>query len=221
MISQPIVFGEVDHKIIESIMAVFSAYHGMIYCLNPYLDEPCSFKSIILQKSLAARLSFPVLSVGIIRTTGLDFNQHSPDVGGWPGTSTAQVVSNFPGKLYLLAEIHGTKVVYYYCGFAIRWGRESHQVIYIESVTKGTLVEPIDGAESKDTDELISQQFVPEGQDKTLEKMTLTEKQIHDPHMKALAEVLRELEKKINIKLRFYKFVYYKTKWIMLNCLKQ
>ena len=62
--------------------------------------------------------------------------------------------------------------------------------------------------------------------------MTPAEKQIHDPRLKALAEVLRELEKnglhsdqriekKINIKLRFYKFVYYKTRWNMLNCLKQ
>jgi hypothetical protein len=36
---------------------------------------------------------------------------------------------------------------------------------------------------------------VPEGHEKTLEKMTLTEKQIHDPRLKALAGVLRELEK--------------------------
>jgi hypothetical protein len=116
----PIVFGEVNPKIIESIMAIFSAYRGMIYCINPYLDELCSSKSIILEKSLAARLSFPALSVGIIGTFGLDFNHHSPDVGGWPGTSTAQVVANFPGKLYLLAELHGTKEIYYYYSFAIR-----------------------------------------------------------------------------------------------------
>ena len=76
--------------------------------------------------------------------------------------------------------------------------------------------------------------------------MTADEKQTYHPRMKALAEVLRELEKnglvkneeqridnkqridykrriekKINIKLRYYKFVYYKTGWIMLNCLKQ
>jgi hypothetical protein len=194
----PIVFGEVDPKIIESIMAVFSAYHGMIYCINPYLDEPCSSKSITLQKSLDAIFSFPALSVRIISKLAIDFNNHSPDIGGWPGTSTAKVVENFPGKLHLLAELHGTKDVYYYCGFAIRWGRESHQVIYIESVTKGTLVAPIDsapiGEDSKDTEELIALQFVPEGQEKTLGQMNATEKQLHDPRMKALAEVLRELE---------------------------
>jgi inosine/xanthosine triphosphate pyrophosphatase family protein len=106
------------------------------------------------------------------------------------------VIRNFPGKLHLLAELHGTKEVYYYCGFAIRWGRESYQVIYIESVTKGTLVAPqTDGAESKDTEELIALQFVPEGQEKTIGQMTPAEKQLHDPRMKALAEVLRELEK--------------------------
>ena len=195
----PIVFGEVDPKIIESIMAVFSAYHGMIYCINPYLEEPCSSKSITLQKSLDAIFSFPALCVKIISKLAIDFNNHSPDIGGWPGTSTAQVIRNFPGKLHLLAELHGTKDVYYYCGFAIRWGRESHQVIYIESVTKGTLVAPIDyasiGEDSKDTEELIALQFVPEGQDKTLERMNAAEKQLHDPRLKALAEVLRELEK--------------------------
>jgi hypothetical protein len=205
----PIVFGEVDPKIIESIMAVFSAYHGMIYCINPYLDEPCSSKSITLQKSLDAIFSFPALSVRIISKLAIDFNTHSPDIGGWPGSSTAQVIRNFPGKLHLLAELHGTKDVYYYCGFAIRWGRESHQVIYIESVTKGTLIAPIDsapidsapidsspiGEDSKDTEELIALQFVPEGQDKTLGQMNAAEKQIHDPRLKALGEVLRELEK--------------------------
>ena len=194
----PIVFGEVNPKIIESIMAIFSAYHGMIYCINPYLDEPCSSQSIILQKSSEARLSFPVLSVGIVETSGLDFNQHSPNTTGWPGSSTAQVIRNFPGKLHLLAELHGSKNVYYYCGFAIRWGRESHQVIYIESVTKGTLAAPIDsspiGEGSKDTEELIALQFVPDGQEKTLGQMTPAEKQIHDPRLKALGEVLRELE---------------------------
>jgi hypothetical protein len=75
----PIVFGEVDPKIIESIMAVFYAYHGKIYCINPYLDELCSSKSITLQKSLEARFSFPALSVGIIGTTGLDFNHNLYD----------------------------------------------------------------------------------------------------------------------------------------------
>ena len=192
----PIVFGVDDPKIIESIMAIFSVHHGKIYCINPYLDEPCSSKSIILQKSSEARLSFPVLSVGIVETSGLDFNQHSPNTAGWPGSSTAQVIRNFPGKLHLLAELHGTKEVYYYCCFAIRWGRESYQVIYIESVTKGTLVVPqTDGAESRDTEELIALQFVPEGQVKTLGQMTSAEKQIHDPRLKALTEVLRELEK--------------------------
>lgn len=212
----PIVFGAINPKIIESIMAIFSAYHGKIDCLNPYLDEPCSSQSIILQKSSEARLSFPVLSVGIVETSGLDFNQHSPNTAGWPGSSTAQVIRNFSGKLHLLAELHGSKEVYYYCGFAIRWGRESYQVIYIESVTKGTLIAPIDsapigyapidsapiGEDSKDTEELIALQFVPEGQDKTLGQMTPAEKQIHDPRLKALAEVLRELEKNGLIKDR-------------------
>jgi hypothetical protein len=190
----PIVFGEVDPKIIESIMAVFSAYHGKIYCINPYLDGLCSSKSITLQKSLEARFSFPALSVGIIGTTGLDFNHNLSDTERWPGNSTAQVVSTFPGKLHLLAELHGAKEVDYYSGFAIRWGREAHQVIYIESVTKGTLIAPT-GEASSDTEELIALQFVPEGQDKTLGQMTVAEKQIHDPCMKALAEVLRELER--------------------------
>ncbi len=195
----PIVFGEVDPKIIESIMAVFSAYHGKIYCINPYLDGLSSSKSITLQKSLEARFSFPALSVGIIGTTGLDFNHHLSDTERWPGNSTAQVIRNFPGKLHLLAELHGSKEVDYYCGFVIRWGREAHQAIYIESVTKGTLVAPIEsspiGEDSKDTEELIALQFVPEGQEKTLGQMTTVEKQIHDPRLKALAEVLRELEK--------------------------
>ena len=190
----PIVFGEDDPKIIESIMAVFSAYHGKIYCINPYLDGFSSSKSITLQKSLEARLSFPALSVGIIGTTGLDFNHNLSDTERWPGNSTAQVVSTFPGKLHLLAELHGAKEVDYYSGFAIRWGREAHQVIYIESVTKGTLIAPT-GEASSDTEELIALQFVPEGQEKTLGQMTVAEKQIHDPCMKALAEVLRELEK--------------------------
>jgi len=48
---------------------------------------------------------------------------------------------------------------------------------------------------SKDTYELIALQFVPEGQDKTLGQMTTAEKQIHDPRLKALGEVLKELEK--------------------------
>jgi hypothetical protein len=192
----PIVFGEDNPKIIESIMAVFSDYHGKIHCLNPYLDGLCSSKSITLQKSLEARYSFPALSVGIFRTTGLDFSHNSSDSERWPGNSTAQVIRNFPGKLHLLAKLHGAEEVDYYSGFAIRWGREAHQAIYIESVTKGTLVAPqTDGAESRDTEELIALQFVPEGQDKTLRQMTVAEKQIHDPCMKALAEVLRELEK--------------------------
>jgi hypothetical protein len=186
---------------LESIMAVFSAYYGKIYCLNPYLDELCSPKSITLQKSLEARLSIPALSVGIFRTTGIDFNHNSSDSERWPGNSTKQVIKNFPGKLYLLAELHGAKEVDYYSGFAIRWGREAHQVIYIESVTKGTLV-ALTGEASKNTEELISQQFVPEGQDKTLGQMTVAEKQIHDPHIKALAEVLRTLEKNGLIKDR-------------------
>ena len=190
----PIVFGEVDPKIIESIMAVFSAYQGKICYVNPYLEVPRSSKSITLQKSIDARFSFPALSVGIIRTTGLDFNHHLPNTAGWPGNSTAQVIRNFPGKLHLLAELQGAKEVYYYCGIAIRWGRESHQVIYIEGVTKGTLIAPT-GEASSDTEELIAIQFVPEGQDKTLGQMTVTEKQIHDPCMKSLTEVLRELEK--------------------------
>lgn len=191
----PVVFGEANTKIIESIMAVFSAYQEKIFCVNPYLEVSNSSKSITLQKSQEARLSFPALSVGIIGTTGLDFNKHSPEAEGWPGNSTAQVVANFAGKLHLLAELHGTKEVYFYSNFAIRWGRESYQVIYIESVTKGTLVAPTDGVEFKDTDELIALQFVPEGQNKTLGQMTADEKQIYHPRMKALAEVLRELEK--------------------------
>ena len=190
----PIVFGEVDPKIIESIMAVFSAYHGKIYCVNPYLDELFSSKSITIQKSLEARFSFPALSVGIIRDNGLDFNHHLSDTARWPGNSTAQVIRNFPGKLHLLAELHGAKEVDYYSCFAIRWGREAHQVIYLESVTKGTLIAPT-GEALGDTEELIALQFVPEGQDKTLGQMTVAEKHIHDPCMKALAEVLRELEK--------------------------
>ncbi len=96
----------------------------------------------------------------------------------------------------MLAELHGTKEVYYYCGFAIRWGRESHQVIYIECVTKGTLVAASKDYElSKDTDELIALQFVPEGHNKTLDQMTADEKQTYHPRMKALVKVLRELEK--------------------------
>jgi inosine/xanthosine triphosphate pyrophosphatase family protein len=192
----PIVFGIVDPKIKEDIISVLSDYRKKIFFVNPYFEEQTSSESITLQKSQEARLSSPVLSVGIVETSGLNFNQHSPTTAGWPGSSTAQVIRNFPGKLHLLAELHGTKEVYYYCGFAIRWGRESYQVIYIESVTKGTLVAPqTDGAESKDTEELIALQFVPEGQEKTLGQMTPAEKQLHDPRMKALAEVLRELEK--------------------------
>ena len=190
----PVVFGEADTKIIESIMAVFSAYQGKIFCVNPYLEVSSSPKSITLQKSQKARFSFPALSVGIIGTCGLDFNHHSFE--GWPGDSTAQVVRNFAGKLHLLAELHGAKEIYYYSNFAIRWGRESYQVIYIESVTKGTLVAASKDCElSKDTDELIALQFVPEGQNKTLDQMTADEKQTYHPRMKALAEVLRELEK--------------------------
>ena len=94
----------------------------------------------------------------------------------------------------MLVELHGAKEVDYYSGFAIRWGREAYQVIYIESITKGKLIAPT-GEASGDTKELISQQFVPEGQEKTLGRMTVAEKQIHDPCMKALAEVMRELEK--------------------------
>ena len=192
----PIVFGVDAPKIKEDILSVLSVYRRKIFFINPYLEEQTSSEGITLQKSQEARLSFPVLSVGIVETSGLNFNQHSPTTAGWPGNSTAQVIRNFPRKLHLLAELHGTKEVYYYCGFAIRWGRESYQVIYIESVTKGTLVAPqTDGAESRDTEELIALQFVPEGQEKTLGQMTTVEKQIHDPRLKALAEVLRELEK--------------------------
>ncbi len=200
----PIVFGVDAIKIKEDILSVLSDYRRKIFFVNPYLEEQTSSEGITLQKSQQARLSFPVLSVGIVETSGLNFNQHSPTSAGWPGRSTAQVIRNFPRKLHLLAELHGTKEVYYYCGFAIRWGRESYQVIYTESVTKGTLVAPIDSAPiysaligegSKDTEELIALQFVPEGQDKTLGQMTTAEKQIHDPRLKALAEVLRELEK--------------------------
>ena len=192
----PVVFGEADTKIIESIMAVFFAYQEKIFCVNPYLEQSTTSKSITLKNSLEARFSFPALSVGIIGTTGLNFNKHSPEAEGWPGSSTAQVVANFARKLHLLAELHGTNEVYYYSNFAIRWGRENYQVIYIESVTKGTLVAATtDGEMSKDTDELIALQFVPEGQDKTLEQMTIAEKQLYHPRIKALAEVLRELEK--------------------------
>jgi len=190
----PVVFGEDDPKITEMIMAVFSAYQGKIHCLNPYLEASSSSKTITLQKSLEARFSFPALSVGIIGTTGLNFNNHLLDTEGWPGSSTAQVVANFAGKLHILAELHGTKEVYYYSNFVIRWGRENYQVIFIESFTKGTLVAPT-GEASKDTDELIALHFVPEGQDKTLGQMTTAEKQLYHPRMKALAEVQRELEK--------------------------
>ncbi len=192
----PVVFGEADTKNIESIMAVFSAYQGKIFCVNPYLEQSTTSKSITLKNSLEARFSFPALNVGIIGTIGLNFDKHSPEAEGWPGNSTAQVVANFAGKLHLLAELHGTNEVYYYSNFAIRWGRENYQVIYIESVTKGTLVAATtDGEISKDTDELIALQFVPEGQDKTLGQMTADERQLYHPRMKALAEVLRELEK--------------------------
>jgi inosine/xanthosine triphosphate pyrophosphatase family protein len=192
----PIVFGVDAIKIKEDILSVLSDYRRKIFFVNPYFEEQTSSEGITLQKSKQARLSFPVLSVGIVETSGLNFNQHSPTTAGWPSSSTAQVIRNFPRKLHLLAELHGTKEIYYYCGFAIRWGRESYQVIYIESVTKGTLVAPqTDGEESRDTEELIALQFVPEGQDKTLGQMTPAEKQIHDPRLKALAEVLRELEK--------------------------
>ena len=114
----PVVFGEADPKIMEMIMEVFSAYKKKIHCLNPYLEVPRSLKSITLQKSQEARFSFPALSVGIIGTTGLNFNNYSPNTEGWPGSSTAQVVANFPGKLHLLAELHGAKEVDYYSGFA-------------------------------------------------------------------------------------------------------
>ena len=191
----PVVFGEDDPKITEMIMAVFSAYQGKIHCLNPYLEQSRTSKSLTLKKSLEARFSFPALSVGIIGTTGLNFNNHSYDTEGWPGSSTAQVVANFAGKLHMLAELHGTKEVYYYSNFAIRWGRENYQVIYIDKVIKGTLISQTDVVESKDTDELIALQFVPEGQDKTLGQMTEDEKHLYHPCMKALAEVLRELEK--------------------------
>ena len=184
---KPIVFGEVNPKIIETIMSVLSVYQCKIFCTNPYLEDKCSSKSITLQKSLEARDSFPVFSVGIVENSGLDFNEHSPEVGGWPGYSTTQVVIKFAGKLHLLAELQGTTDIYYYCGFAIRWGRESHQVIYIESVTKGRFV--VSTESSEDIEELISMQFVPEGQEKTLNQMTIDEKRIFHPRMKALAEV--------------------------------
>lgn len=190
----PVIFGECDSKIIETIMTFFSAYKEKIFCAKRYLEVSSSSKSITLQKSQEARILFPTLSVGIIENIGLDFKHHSPDVEGWPGNSTVQVVKNFAGNLHLLAELHKTKEVYYYSNYAIRWGKESHQVIFIDSVTKGTLVASIDGEESIETYELISHQFVPEGQDKTLNQMTADEKWLYDPRMKALAKVLIELK---------------------------
>jgi hypothetical protein len=55
----PVIFGEANTKIIESIMAVFSGYQGKIFCVNPYLEVSNSPNSITLQKSQEAIFSFP------------------------------------------------------------------------------------------------------------------------------------------------------------------
>lgn len=200
--TRQVVFVAHHPRIKAYILDIFSKYRKKISFENPPTIEvkDCS-RMVTIHKSLKARNFLPALSVGIVETSGLDFKEHSPDKVGWPGYSTELVVINFAKKLHSLAKLHGAKEVYYYCGFVIRWGTQSNQVIYIESDTKGTLVAPTDGEESKDTkeskntEELISHQFMPDGHDKTLAQMTLAEKQEHHPYLKALVKVLEVLEK--------------------------
>lgn len=194
--TRPVVFVAQHPRIKAYILDVFSEHRKKISFENIQTIEvkDCSSKTTI-QKSKKAREFLPALSIGIEKTSGLDFKEHSPNKVGWPGYSTEHVVGNFPRKLHSLAELHGAEEVYYYCGFAIRWGSQLDQVIYVEDVTKGTLVAPTEEKELKDTEELIALQFVPEGQDKTLAQITFTDKQIHHPYLKALVKVLEVLEK--------------------------
>lgn len=196
--TRPVVFVAQHPRIKAYILDVFSEHRKKISFENIRTIEVKDCSSIAtIQKSKEARNFLPALSIGIVEMSGLDFKEHSPDKVGWPGYSTELVVRNFPRKLHLLAELHGEKEVDYYCGAAIRWGSKPDQVIYVEGVTKGRLIAPVaqtDGKESSDTDELIALQFVPEGQDLTLGQMTLVDKQIHDPRLKALVKVLEVLE---------------------------
>ena len=193
--TRPVVFVAQHPRIKAYILDVFSEHRKKISFENIRTIEVKDCSSIAtIQKSKEARKFLPALSINIVEMSGIDFKEHSPDKVGWPGYSTEHVVENFPRKLHSLAELHGSKEVYYYYGFAIRWGSQSYQVIYVESVTKGTLIAPTDGEKFSDTDELIALQFVPEGQDLTLGQMTFADKQIHDPHLKALVKVLEVLE---------------------------
>lgn len=199
--TRPVVFVAQHPRIKAYILDIFYKYRKKISFENLSTIEVKDCSSVVtIQKSLKARNFLPALSIGIVEMSGLDFKEHSPDKVGWPGYSTELVVRNFPRKLHLLAELHGAEEVYYYYGAAIRWGSQSYQVIYVEGVTKGRLIAPVvsvaptDGKESSDTDELIALQFVPEGQDLTLGQMTLVDKQIHDPRLKALVKVLEVLE---------------------------
>lgn len=193
--TRPVVFVAQHPRIKAYILDIFYKYRKKISFENLSTIEVKDCSSVVtIQKSLKARKFLPALSIGIVETSGLDFKEHSPDKVGWPGYSTELVVRNFPRKLHLLAELHGAEEVYYYYGAAIRWGPQSDQVIYVEGVTKGRLIAPTDGKESSDTDEMIALQFVPEGQDLTLGQMTLVDKQIHDPRLKALVKVLEVLE---------------------------
>jgi len=193
--TRPVVFVAKHPRIKAYILDVLSKHRKKISFENLLIIEVKDCSSVVtIQKSKEARNFLLALSIGIVETSGLDFKEHSPDKVGWPGYSTEHVVGNFPRKLHLLAELHGAEEVYYYCGFAIRWGSQSNQVIYVEGVTKGRLIAPTDREESSDTEELIALQFVPEGQDKTLAQITFTDKQIHDPRLKALVKVLEVLE---------------------------
>jgi hypothetical protein len=190
----PIVFSIDDLKIKDYILTIFIKYKNKIFFENLQITEvkDCS-KVVVIQKSAEAREYFPALSIGIVETSGLDFNKHLSDFIGWPGYSTKLVLNNFPKKLHLLAKLYNTTEIYYYHDFAIRWGSNHYQVIHIKGITKGILIESKDEDVSKD-ENLINIQFVPEGQSKTLSQMTLDELMIHHPCLKALNEVLKFLE---------------------------
>ena len=175
-------------------LKIFFEYKKKIFFENLSITEvkDCS-KVVVIQKSVEARKYFPALSIGIVETTGLDFNNHLSDIVGWPGYSTKLVVNNFPKKLHLLAKLHNATEIYYYHYFAIRWGPNPYQVIDIKGITKGILIELTDVEVYKD-ENLINLQFVPEGQSKTLSQMTIDELMIHHPCSKALNEVLKVLE---------------------------
>jgi hypothetical protein len=190
----PIVFNIDDSKIKDYVLKIFFEYKKKFFFENLPITEvkDCS-KVVVIQKSVEARKYLPVLSIGIVETSGLDFNKHLSDFIGWPGYSTKLVVNNFPKKLHLLAKLHNATEIYYYHYFAIRWGPNPYQVIDIKGITKGILIESKDEEVCKD-ENLINLQFVPEGQSKTLSQMTPDELIIHHPCLKALIEVLKILE---------------------------